>query len=75
MPKIAVFPGSFDPITKGHIDILQRAVPLFDEVVVAIGINSTKKYLFSLEQRLEFIEATFKDEPKVKNCYLQGLDC
>ena len=73
MPKIAVFPGSFDPITKGHIDILQRAVPLFDEVVVAIGINSTKKYLFSLEQRLEFIEATFKDEPKVKTATYKGL--
>ncbi|MEZ4884253.1 MAG: pantetheine-phosphate adenylyltransferase [Chitinophagales bacterium] len=73
MSKIAVFPGSFDPITKGHLDILQRAVPLFDEVIVAIGINSQKKYLFSLEQRLAFIEATFEDEPKVKTATYEGL--
>ncbi len=73
MSKIAVFPGSFDPITTGHIDILQRAVPLFDEIIVAIGINSQKKYLFSLEDRLAFIEATFEDEPKVKTATYKGL--
>lgn len=73
MSKIAVFPGSFDPITKGHIDILQRAVPIFDEIIVAIGINSTKKYLFSLEDRLAFIEATFEGEPKVKTQTYKGL--
>jgi len=73
MSKIAVFPGSFDPITKGHLDILQRAVPLFDEIIVAIGINSQKKYLFSLEERLDFIEATFENEPKVKTATYKGL--
>lgn len=73
MTKIAVFPGSFDPITKGHVDILQRATPLFDEVIVAIGINSQKKYLFTLEERLAFIEATFVDEPKVKTATYMGL--
>lgn len=62
----AVFPGSFDPITNGHYDIIKRALPLFDEIVVAIGINADKKYMFSLEDRLKFIEETFKNEPKIK---------
>ncbi len=56
MERIAVFPGSFDPITIGHMDIIQRAVPLFDKIIVAIGTNSAKKYMFSLEQRQKFIE-------------------
>lgn len=64
--KIAVFPGSFDPITKGHTDIVERALPLFDQIIVAVGINSTKKYFFSLEQRLAFLEASFAKEPKIK---------
>lgn len=64
--KIAVFPGSFDPITVGHVDLVKRALPLFDKIVVAVGINSQKKYLFSLEQRLEWLEDVFKDEPKVE---------
>lgn len=66
MKRIAVFPGSFDPITKGHEDIILRAVPLFDEVIVAIGTNSSKHYYFSLEKRLEMIRFTFRNEPKVK---------
>ena len=49
--KIAVFPGSFDPITTGHIDIVKRAIPLFDKIILAIGVNSVKSSLFSLEQR------------------------
>lgn len=53
--KIAVFPGSFDPITRGHAALVKRALPLFDKIIVAVGINSTKKYLFSLEQRLEML--------------------
>jgi pantetheine-phosphate adenylyltransferase len=69
----AVFPGSFDPITLGHMDIILRGVKLFDEVVVAIGINADKKYMFSLEQRKKFIEDTFKDEPKVKVITYEGL--
>ena len=64
--KIAVFPGSFDPITKGHTDIVERALPLFDQIIVAVGINSTKKYFFSLEQRLDFLEATFAKQAKIK---------
>ncbi|MCF8463994.1 MAG: pantetheine-phosphate adenylyltransferase [Flavobacteriales bacterium] len=66
MKRIAVFPGSFDPITKGHEDIIHRAVPLFDEIIVAIGTNSSKNYYFSLEKRLEMIRFTFRNEPKVK---------
>lgn len=71
--KRALFPGSFDPITLGHMDIILRGIQLFDEVVVAIGINADKKYMFSLEERKRFIEATFADEPKVKVVTYQGL--
>ena len=71
--KRALFPGSFDPITLGHFDIIKRGIKLFDEVVVAIGINAEKKYMFSLEQRLKFIEEAFKDQPKVKVMTYQGL--
>lgn len=66
MKRIAVFPGSFDPITKGHEDIIHRAVPLFDEIIVAIGTNSSKKYMFSLERRLEMIRYTFRNDPKIR---------
>jgi len=66
MKKTAVFPGSFDPITKGHEDIILRAIPLFDEIIVAIGTNSSKKYYYSLEKRLDMIRYTFRNEPKVK---------
>ena len=71
--KRALFPGSFDPITLGHYDIIKRGIHLFDEVVVAIGINSEKKYMFSLEERQQFIEESFKDEPKVKVMTYEGL--
>ena len=71
--KRALFPGSFDPITLGHYDIIKRGVHLFDEVVVAIGINSEKNYMFSLEERQHFIEEAFKDEPKVKVTTYEGL--
>lgn len=71
--KRALFPGSFDPITLGHYDIIKRGIHLFDEVVVAIGINSEKKYMFSLEERQRFIEDAFKDEPKVKVVTYEGL--
>ncbi|MBT8393817.1 MAG: pantetheine-phosphate adenylyltransferase [Bacteroidia bacterium] len=71
--KRALFPGSFDPITLGHYDIIKRGVKLFDEVIVAIGINSDKNYMFSLEERKQFIEEAFKDEPKVKVVTYSGL--
>jgi pantetheine-phosphate adenylyltransferase len=69
----AIFPGSFDPITLGHEDIIKRGVSLFDEIVIAIGINAEKKYMFSLEDRKRFIKETFKDEPKVTVITYEGL--
>ena len=71
--KKAIFPGSFDPITNGNFDIIKRGVSLFDEVIVAIGVNAEKKYLFSLEERKRFIEEAFKDEPKVRVISYSGL--
>jgi pantetheine-phosphate adenylyltransferase len=73
MIRKAVFPGSFDPITLGHYDIIKRGVSLFDEVIVAIGVNADKKYMFSLEDRKKFIEDAFKNEPKVKVITYEGL--
>ena len=71
--KRALFPGSFDPITLGHYDIIKRALDLLDEIVVAIGVNGDKNYMFTVEQRKEFIEKAFADEPKVKVTTYQGL--
>ncbi|NMH87871.1 pantetheine-phosphate adenylyltransferase [Flavivirga algicola] len=71
--KQAIFPGSFDPITLGHYDIIKRGVTLFDEVIVAIGVNADKKYMFSLEERKRFIEEAFADEPKIKVVTYKGL--
>ncbi len=63
---IAVFPGSFDPITTGHVDLVRRALPIFDEVVVAVGVNTQKHCLYDLETRLEWLREVFQDEPKVR---------
>jgi len=71
--KRAIFPGSFDPITLGHYDIIKRGVTLFDEIIVAIGVNSDKKYMFTVEERQKFIEDTFADETKVKVMTYEGL--
>lgn len=71
--KRALFPGSFDPLTLGHYDIIRRGVTLFDEVIVAIGINADKKYMFSLEERKGFIEDAFADEPIIKVVTYKGL--
>lgn len=73
MRRIAVFPGSFDPITVGHEDIIKRALPLFDNLIIAIGNNSSKKYLFSPEERKTQIERVFEDEPKIEVKIYNGL--
>ena len=69
----SIFPGSFDPITKGHVDIIRRSLPLFDELIIAIGLNSTKKYMFTLEQRKAFITTTFAEETNIKVDTYEGL--
>jgi pantetheine-phosphate adenylyltransferase len=73
MPKIAVFPGSFDPITIGHVDLVNRALPLFDKIIVAVGVNSQKQTLFTLEQRLDWIKTVFSAEKKVEVAFFEGL--
>jgi pantetheine-phosphate adenylyltransferase len=71
--KIAVFPGSFDPITLGHLDIVERALPLFDKIIIAVGTNATKKYMFPEVQRMDWIKETFKDENKISVDSYEGL--
>ena len=73
MKRIAVFPGSFDPITKGHESVVRRAAPLFDKIIIAIGINSSKKHMFDIEQRKLWIENTFKDIPAIEVATYSGL--
>jgi len=73
MNRIAIFPGSFDPFTIGHQDIIERALPLFDKIVVAIGENSQKKKMFSLEKRISFIQKTFATQSKVQVKTYSGL--
>ncbi|MEM8845543.1 MAG: pantetheine-phosphate adenylyltransferase [Bacteroidota bacterium] len=69
----AIFPGSFDPLTLGHYDIISRGITLFDELIIAIGINADKKYMFTLDERTHFIKEAFKDEPKIKVLTYTGL--
>ncbi len=71
--KVAIFPGSFDPITKGHEDIVLRSLDLFDEIIVAIGVNDKKQTLFPIEKRIEFIEQTFVTKPKISVDTYSGL--
>ena len=73
MSKKALFPGTFDPFTNGHLDIVNSGLILFDEVVVAIGVNSGKKHLFSLEKRTLFLELVFANEPRVSVVHYEGL--
>jgi pantetheine-phosphate adenylyltransferase len=73
MPRICLFPGTFDPVTLGHIDIINRAIPLFDKIYVGIGINSAKSPMFSAEQRMEWFREIYKDEPKVESVVYDGL--
>jgi len=69
----AIFPCSFDPITTGHIDLVKRALPLFDEIIIAIGINSQKQSLFDLEVRKKWIKDAFSDDPRVTVDSFEGL--
>ena len=71
--KCAVFPGSFDPITLGHFDILERSIPLFDEIIIGVGSNSEKKYMFPLSKRMAFIEETFSEYKSISVAKYQGL--
>ena len=64
--RVALFPGSFDPFTRGHESIVRRALPLFDRFVIAIGVNADKRSFMSMEQRKAFIESVFQDEPRVE---------
>lgn len=73
MSRIAVFPGSFDPITSGHKDIIERALPLFDKIIIAVGNNSKKQYLFSLEKRMEWLNAIFKQYKNVEVDHYDSL--
>ena len=71
--KRAVFPGSFDPITLGHLDILERSIPLFDEIIIGVVSNSEKKYMFPLSKRMAFIEETFSEYKSISVTKYQGL--
>ena len=77
MQRICLFPGTFDPVTLGHTDIIDRALPLFDKLVVGIGRNINKEPMFSEEQRLEWLREIYKEEPKVEAVVYDGLtvDC
>lgn len=71
--KIALFPGSFDPVTKAHVDILRRSLPLFDKVVIGIGLNSTKPAFLGIEIRERMLKAVFASDPKVEIATYEGL--
>lgn len=72
-PRIAVFPGSFDPITVGHESVILRALQLFDKIIIAVGVNATKNNMFSVEERMNFIRETFAHEPKIAVEQFTGL--
>lgn len=73
MSKIAVFPGTFDPVTIGHVDIVNRASELFDEIIIAIGVNTKKTTLFDLQVRKQWIQMAFANNPKVRIESYEGL--
>lgn len=73
MSRICLFPGTFDPVTLGHVDIIDRSLPLFDKVIVGIGLNASKTPMFSPEQRLQWIQEIYKDQPKVEGAVYEGL--
>lgn len=71
--RIALFPGTFDPITLGHVDVIRRAIPLFDKIVIGVGLNSSKQPMFTIEQRLGWIGEIFRDTDKVEAHAYEGL--
>jgi pantetheine-phosphate adenylyltransferase len=73
MSRICLFPGTFDPVTLGHVDIIDRAIPLFDRIIVGIGLNTSKAPMFSAEQRLQWINEIYKDEERVEGAIYEGL--
>lgn len=73
MARICLFPGTFDPLTLGHVDIINRALPLFDKIVVGIGLNAAKAPMFSPDQRLQWIKDIYKDEDRVEGAVYEGL--
>ena len=73
MSRICLFPGTFDPVTLGHVDIINRAIPLFDKIIVGIGLNTSKAPMFSPEQRLEWIKEIYRDEERVEGAIYEGL--
>jgi len=73
MPRICLFPGTFDPVTLGHVDIINRALPLFDKIIVGIGLNASKTPMFSARQRQEWIEEIYQDEERVEGVVYEGL--
>jgi len=73
MSRICLFPGTFDPVTLGHVDIINRAIPLFDKIIVGIGKNTIKAPMFSAEQRLAWIEEIYKDKPCIEGAIYEGL--
>ena len=73
MKKKAIFPGSFDPITIGHNEIIEKSLKIFDEIIIAVGMNPEKKYMFSLIQRMEFISKTFHEKKSISVKSYKGL--
>lgn len=73
MPRICLFPGTFDPVTLGHVDIINRALPLFDKIIVGIGLNAAKAPMFSADQRVQWITDIYKNEPRVEGAVYEGL--
>lgn len=73
MQRICLFPGTFDPLTLGHVDIINKSLPLFDKIIVGIGVNAAKATMFTPEQRLKWINEIFKNEPRIEGAIYEGL--
>ena len=73
MERTCLFPGTFDPVTKGHVDVIERAVSLFDKLIIGIGVNSSKQPMFSVEQRIGWMQDIFKNEPRIQVIGYEGL--